>query len=203
MAEVTALFWDVGGVLLTNAWDGASRRQAVERFGLDEQEFEARHELVAAQLEKGEMDLEAYLHHTVFYQTRPFTEEAFKDFMFAQSRPHPETLAVADRLAHSGKYLLATLNNESLELNLYRISQFNLRRSFTLFLSSCFLGVLKPDESIYRRALWITQRPPDESVFIDDRALNIEPAQRCGMRTIHYQTPVQLLRELEGMGIAL
>ena len=29
------LFFDVGGVLLTNGWDTAARRRAAETFGLD------------------------------------------------------------------------------------------------------------------------------------------------------------------------
>ena len=182
MADLKALFWDVGGILLTNGWDRASRRKAVETFGLDAEEFESR---------------------TVFYRPRDFTNEAFKDFMFAQSAPYPEPLAIVERLAHSRRYLMATLNNESLELNLYRINRFGLRRHFTAFLSSCFLGVKKPDEVIYRLALQLTQLAPTESLFIDDRALNLECAGRLGMRTIHYQNPAQLEQALRESGIEL
>ncbi len=201
MAEVNGLFWDVGGVLLTNGWDRASRRRAVEEFALDWDEFESRHELVNTAFELGQLGLEDYLDRTVFYRSRAFTKQAFEDFMRAQSQPYPETLAVVDRLARSRRYLLATLNNESLELNLYRINRFGLRRHFTAFLSSCFLGVKKPDEAIYKLALQLTQLAPDESVFIDDRALNLECAARLGMRTIHYQNPAQLEQALRESGI--
>jgi len=37
-----------------------------------------------------------------------------------------------------------------LELNVYRIEKFGLARCFPVFFSSCFLGVRKPDEEIYR-----------------------------------------------------
>ncbi len=30
MAKITTLFWDVGGVILTNGWDRAGRRRAAE-----------------------------------------------------------------------------------------------------------------------------------------------------------------------------
>ena len=121
--------------------------------------------------------------------------------MFAQSKPLPETLSIVERLAASRKYLMATLNNESLELNRYRIEQFGLRKHFTAFLSSCFLGVKKPEHTIYRLASQITQRAPDECLFIDDRALNLECAQLLGMRTIHYQNPAQLRQELQRHGV--
>jgi putative hydrolase of the HAD superfamily len=202
--KITTLFWDVGGVLLTNGWDKASRRKACEKFALDWEEFEGRHELVAAAFETGQLALDNYLKHTIFYRPRAFTQQDFQEFMFAQSEPRPETLAIVERLAQSGKYLLATLNNESLELNLYRIDRFGLRNHFEVFFSSCFLGAKKPDEAIYRLALQLTQRPPQECVFIDDRALNVECARHwVGMHAIHYQAPHQLMGELEGLGVEI
>ena len=88
------------------------------------------------------------------------------------------------------------MNNESLELNLYRIEQFRLRNYFSAFFSSCFLGAGKPDCAVYRPALQITQIVPEECLFIDDRPLNLECAQLSGMRTIRYQNTAQLRREL-------
>src|ERR1022692_3578960 len=43
--EIHAIFWDVGGVLLSNAWDRTERAAALEHFRLDEAEFHARHEI--------------------------------------------------------------------------------------------------------------------------------------------------------------
>ncbi|MDH3443971.1 MAG: HAD family phosphatase [Deltaproteobacteria bacterium] len=196
MTAITTLFWDVGGVLLTNGWPTESRRRAVEHFGLNGEEFEKRHESVMAAFETGQVELDAYLDRTLFYVSRSFSRNEFKSFMLDQSKPHPEVLALLAQLAHRKNYLLCTLNNESLELNLYRIRKFELRRYFKAFFSSCFLGVRKPDEAIYRKALEITQRTPEECLFIDDRPANIEPAAALGWGTIHYQDPLQLRREL-------
>jgi len=201
VAEVKGLFWDVGGILLTNGWDRATRRRAVETFNLDLEEFEDRHEQVDAAFELGQLGLDGYLDRTVFYRSRPFTKQALKEFMFAQSAPYPEALAIVERLAGSGRYLLATLNNESLELNLHRIDRFGLRRYFSMFLSSCFLGAKKPDHTIFRLALQLTQLAPEEALFIDDRALNLECARSYGMHTIHYQHVAQLQEELRTLNI--
>lgn len=203
MAEVTTLFWDVGGVLLTNGWDRTARRQAAQQFHLDWEEFQDRHEMIINDFEIGHLTLEEYLERTVFYRSRPFSQNDFQTFLFAQSQPHPEMLAIVEHLAGSGKYLLATLNNESLELNRYRIEKFRLREYFTIFFSSCFLGMKKPERAIYTMALHITQRTPEECLYIDDRALNLECAQRLGMRTIHYQYPEQLREELCRHGVAI
>ena len=201
MADTKGLFWDIGGVLLTNGWDRAARSRAAQTFTLDWEEFENRHEMVEAAFELGQLGLDGYLDRTIFYRSRSFTRETFKEFMFAQSAPHPEALAIVERLARSARYLLATLNNESLELNLYRIERFGLRRYFTMFLSSCFLGVMKPDEAIFRLALQLTQLAPEETLFIDDRALNLECARSYGMRTVHYHDPVQLREELHALRV--
>lgn len=201
MADISALFWDVGGVLLTNGWDRASRRRAAEEFDLCWDEFQERHDLVVTDFERGRISLDEYLRCTVFHRDRSFTAEAFKDFMFAQSKPHAATLAIVERFARDRKYMLATLNNESLELNLYRIEKFGLRDYFDLFLSSSFLGVMKPEEAMYRLALHVTQRDPANCVFIDDRELNVERAALVGIRAIHYQSPEQLRHDLQELGV--
>ena len=203
MAEPSALFWDVGGVLLSNGWDRHGRRRAAKQFALDWEEFQDRHELVVNDFETGHISLDQYLACTVFDRDRGFTRDEFTEFMFAQSEAYPETLAIVEQLALNGTYLLATLNNESLELNRYRIERFGLRNHFDLFLSSCFLGVAKPEEAIYRMALHVTQREPEACVFIDDRGLNVERAAALGIRTIHYQSPEQLRRDLDALDVAV
>jgi putative hydrolase of the HAD superfamily len=201
MPGPTALFRDVGGVILTNGWDRSARRKAVERFKLFWEEFEDRHELVVSLFEKGQLGLDAYLNRTVFYRPRDFTVDDFKRFMFAQSESFLDTLAVLKRLARSKQYLLGTLNNESRELDLYRIERFELRRYFDVFFSSCFLGLQKPDPAIYRLVLEMTQRAPGEFVFIDDHPLNLECAREMGILTIRFQSAPQLEKELRELGV--
>ena len=99
MAEVSTLFWDNGGVILTNGWDRGSRQKAVEKFHLDWADFEDRHELMLNAFECGEATLDEYLQRTVFYRERPFTPEEFKQFMFEQSQALPEALEFLGQLA--------------------------------------------------------------------------------------------------------
>jgi len=201
MPDVTALFWDVGGVILSNGWDRAARGEAAKKFGLDWEEFQDRHDLASPAFETGRITLDTYLVRTVFYRKRAFTREEFTDFIFAQSEEFPESRAVLSAVATVGEYLLATINNEPLELNERRIKQFQLRREFKAFFSSCFVGIRKPDEGIYRIALEVTQRQPEECLFIDDRELNLECARQMRMRTIHYQNAAQLRRDLAANGV--
>ena len=97
MSEVTALFWDVGGVILSNGWDRPDRAMAGKSSGLDWEEFEDRHELASPAYEAGEITLDTYLQRTVFYRKRDFTPQEFTTFILAQSSELPESRAVLSR----------------------------------------------------------------------------------------------------------
>ena len=201
MAEIKAVFWDVGGVLLTNAWDHTQRDAAIKRFQLDREEFAERHELVVSSFERGKITLDEYLDRVVFYRSRGFAREEFKKFMFELSEPNSAALIFARKLAKTGKYLMGTINNESRELNQYRIEKFGMREIFTVFVSSCYVGLRKPEEGIYRLALDMTQQIPGQCCFIDDRALNLEVAKRLGMQTVEMDDVEQLEEDLRKLGI--
>ena len=201
MTTIRALFWDVGGVLLTNAWDHSQRSEALQHFQLEEAEFRDRHEMVVSSFERGKITLDEYLDRTVFYRPRPFTREMFRDYMYSLSEALPEMLPFAQSLSDSGKYLMSTINNESRELNCYRLDKFALRKIFRLFISSCFVGLRKPESGIYEVALEITQIPAQECCFIDDRSLNLECAAKLGMHTIEMDNLQQLRGDLAKLGI--
>jgi putative hydrolase of the HAD superfamily len=201
LAEITTLFWDIGGVILTNGWDRGSRKDAANAFHLDWDEFQDRHDLSFPAFDSGQITLNEYLDRTLFYRPRGFTREEFTAFMFAQSKEYPETRAILDTLTSSGKYFVGAINNEPLELNQYRIEAFDLRRNFLVFFSSCYVRYRKPEEMIFRVALEVTQRRPEQCLFIDDRPLNLESPRRLGMNTIHHQNAAQLRLELRNYGV--
>ena len=200
---ITTIFFDIGGVLLTDGWGHDSRRAAAEQFGLDWDEYSDRHEKVGHAIETNRMSLEQYLDRAIFYRPREFSREEFRAFIFAQSQPKPESIAIVAQLADSKNHFLATINNEVLELNLYRLEHFGLRRYFRVFFSSCFLGLRKPDEAIYRLALQVTQEAPANCIFIDDREVNLECPRELGLNTILFRDAAQLRSELTQAGIEL
>jgi putative hydrolase of the HAD superfamily len=201
MARITTLFWDIGGVVLTNGWDRNSRKSASDAFQFDYEEFQDRHDLSFPAFDAGQLSLNDYLDRTLFYRPRKFTREEFTAFMFAQSKEHPATRAILDAVVATNRYFVGAINNEPLELNQYRIEAFHLRRSFQVFFSSCYLHYRKPEEGIFRVALAVTQRQPQECVFIDDRPLNLEAPRRLGMSVIHHQSADQLRVDLRNLQV--
>lgn len=95
MSEIDHIFFDIGGVLGSNGWDREQRNRAVERFHLDADDFQWRHEDVVGEWEEGRITLDEYLDIAVFYTDRQFTRSAFIRFMLDQSVPHSDTVAVA------------------------------------------------------------------------------------------------------------
>jgi putative hydrolase of the HAD superfamily len=175
---------------------------ALKKFDVDAVDFQERHEMVVSSFERGKISLHEYLERTIFCHPRRFTKEEFCQYMFSLSQPDPAALDLARKLAGSGRYFMATINNESKDLNLYRIQHFDLRGIFSLFVSSCFVGLRKPEEGIYRLALETTQRPAEECCFIDDRAINLESASRLGMHVIRMKNASQLQQELAKLGVS-
>src|SRR5271167_4347608 len=94
LTTITSLFWDIGGVILTNGWDREARRQAAKAFDLDWDELQDRHDLSFPAFDTGHITLDQYLDRTLFYKPRSFTREEFTAFMFAQSQEYPESRAV-------------------------------------------------------------------------------------------------------------
>ena len=199
--SLTHVFFDIGGVLGTNGWDREQRARALQKFGVEDDDFEHRHHQVVSEFETGAMSLEEYLDVTVFYTPRLFSREDFELYMLSLSEPNPYSIEVAKHLAATRRVRLMTMNNESAVLNVYRIDHFGLKAIFPTFLSSCWLGVRKPQRAFFERGLGIAQADPGSSLLIDDRDQNLAPATALGMHTIRFTDAESLARQLAEYGV--
>jgi putative hydrolase of the HAD superfamily len=197
-----AILFDVGGVLLTNGWDLRERAAVLSHFHLDLAVFEALHSSYYDAWERAAISIAEYLDATVFYEPREFTRNEFFALMLAQSKLQPDgAFGILQELAASDKCLLGALNNEARETNEYRFDHFGLRGLFKVALSSCYLGLRKPEPAIYRRALDILGRPAERILFIDDRKENVAGALTAGMKAIRFEGAEALRRTLERIGV--
>jgi putative hydrolase of the HAD superfamily len=202
MSSFDVVLFDVGGVLLTNGWDHKERAAAVAQFKLDKQELETRHEKVAGAWERGEISRNQYLDAAVFYEPRSFSRDEFFDFMLAQSLLLEDgAMGVLKEISGSNGFMVGALNNEARETNEFRFGKFDLRKYFKVALSSCYVGLRKPDAAIYRRALDILGTPPPRILFIDDREENVAGAAAAGMKTIRFTGETGLWKDLEKLGV--
>jgi putative hydrolase of the HAD superfamily len=202
MFPFDVILFDVGGVLLTNGWDHAERADAAKQFDLDLEGLEARHAEVYPTWERGAITGKEYLTTVIFNEPRSFSRGAFFSFMLAQSKWLPDgAMGILKELAASKKCMVGALNNEARETNEYRFREFGLREYFSVALSSCYLGLRKPDAAIYNRALDILGRPAERILFIDDRAENVVGAVSVGIKGIVFKGAESLTLELKDLGV--
>ncbi|MEO5569961.1 MAG: HAD-IA family hydrolase [Bacteroidia bacterium] len=186
-SQIKVIFFDIGGVLLSNGWGHLSRQKAAKVFGLNYDEMNVLHNFIYNVFEIDSITLDDYLDTVVFNHPREFTKEDFKKFMFDQSVALPKLMPWLKEWKRNCGFRIFSLNNESRELNDYRINKFKLHQYFDGFISSCHVGIRKPDPGIYRLAMGIVQAKPEECVYFDDRLMLAQTAQKLGIRSFHHQ----------------
>lgn len=201
--QISCLFLDIGGVLLTNGWGRERRQQAAIQFNLNYTELDERHHLTFDTYEEGKLTLEEYLDRVIFFEERSFSRDEFKSFMYAQSKPYPEMINLVKRIKQRYQLKVATVSNEGRELTEYRIRTFNLSEFVDFFISSCYVHFRKPDEDIFRIALDVAQIPPEQVVYIDDRQLFVEVSRGLGLTAIRHTDAASTKKQLEGLGLIL
>lgn len=198
---ITTLFLDIGGVLLTDGWGRTSRKNAAFIFDIDHDAMEERHHLTFDTYELGKISLEEYLKRVVFYADRSFSYDAFKEFMYAQSKPFPEMIKIISQLKKQYGLKVAAVSNEGRELNDIRIKNFKLCDFIDFFISSCFVHLQKPDMEIFRMALDMSQATPEQVLYIDDQPMFVEVAQSFGMNGLHHTDIESTVEKLKEFGL--
>lgn len=204
--SIRTLFWDLGGVVLTNGWDLGQRTRVLTRLGVNLEAYEEAHDRANYYWERGLITAENFFSQTVLRPnpTVNLTFEMLWPQVCAESKVlHPECLDLLADLKQTGRYRVATLNNESRELNEYRLDAFKLRSLFDYFICSGYVHEMKPMPGIYNAAVDISGFAADTALFIDDKKENCDAAQEAGMNAILFETPAQLCADLAGYDIKL
>jgi putative hydrolase of the HAD superfamily len=149
----------------------------------------------------GKLSLDEYLTRVVFCSERPFSREAFKTFMLAQSKPYPDMINLVRDLKARHNLKVAAVSNEGRELAVHRIQRFELGAFVDFFIVSCFVHYRKPDADIYGIALDIAQAQPEQVAYVDDRAMFVEVAGGLGIRGIHHTGYESTRIALKAMGL--
>jgi putative hydrolase of the HAD superfamily len=202
--EIRAIYWDIGGVLLTNGWDHEERARVLQQFAIPRDEYESRHEEANDRWERGEFSDEEFVKQTVFFKERSFTPEQFIQAVREQSKWLPGGAKnVIAALRKNNGLKMAMLNNESGPLNDYRIATFGLAEYFDGFFCSAYIGMRKPEPRMFRTGAELLHFQPEECAFIDDRDKNCAAAAGVGMHAIQYKGEEALKDALRALGVEL
>lgn len=198
--DITTLFLDIGGVLLTNGWGHDFRSLAAKKFNIDFNDFDTRHGIVFETYELGKLTMDEYLDIVVFYEQRDFTKDEFRGFMLTQSKPYPEMIELIKRLKMRYGLKIVAVSNEARELNTYRIQEFELAGFIDFFVSSTYIHIRKPDTDIYKLALDMAQVQPGEVIYIDDVSVFVAVAEGLGIKSICHINYESTCKQLQSLG---
>jgi len=202
-SSITALFLDIGGVLLTDGWSHKASKLAAKEFGMNLEELNKRHSEALDTYELGKLTIEEYLSLVVFYEKRVFTPAQFRNFMFAQSKPYPKMIELVRRLKARYGLKIVAVSNEGRGLNEYRIRKFKLDEFVDSFISSCFVQLRKPDADIFRVALNAVQVPANQVIYIENTPMFVEVAESLGIRSILHTDYTSTCAKLFSFGLEI
>jgi glucose-1-phosphatase len=103
----------------------------------------------------------------------------------------------------SKRYCLAVLSNTD-PIHVAELEKrFDFFRFFKHRIYSCAVGASKPSPVIFRAALQACKTTADNAIYIDDIPVYVEAARQLGMSGIVFQSPDQLMADLEPFGATL
>lgn len=95
------------------------------------------------------------------------------------------------------------LSNMPSDLVTYLRANCGWMENFAFKTFSSEVGMIKPDPAIYEHALHGLGVSASESLFVDDREINIQAARALGIHAIQFSSIAQLKDDLEAMGFPI
>jgi putative hydrolase of the HAD superfamily len=111
----------------------------------------------------------------------------------------PDTVALMRRLHAAGVplYCLSNMQHASIA---YLEREHDYWDVFSGAVISSRIQLIKPEPAVYRHLLESFGLRGEDTVFIDDTAVNLPPAQAFGIKTIRFENAAQCERELRALG---
>ena len=100
-------------------------------------------------------------------------------------KPYQPMLDLVGRLNQASYYTSVLSNNNEL---MYYNQSSEIKNKVHLGLSSHLIGFSKPDARAYQKLLWVTGAKAEETIFVDDKARNIEAAERLGIHGFRFRS---------------
>ncbi len=115
--------------------------------------------------------------------------------------PHRDILDLASKL--KGKYAVIYLTNYNKDYWDEILRRFDFNDWFSWGVVSYEIGFRKPAKEGFEYILQKSAVRPEEAVFIDDTAKNLEQPKALGIKTINFRDKAALLNELANLGVKI
>jgi putative hydrolase of the HAD superfamily len=195
---IRAVIFDYG-MVLTGVPDAEAHATMVRITGLPVERFESlywndRHAYDEGKL-SGITFWQKFLHDAEIEADQSKVEELNRLDARMWTAQNPAMVAWQKRLKQHG-VLTAILSNmgDSVLANIQR--EFDWINGFDVLVWSYQLHIAKPDPKIYLHTLQRLGTRPEETLFIDDKRVNVDAAIALGMKAIEFSTVEQLRKDL-------
>ena len=195
--SISAVIWDLGGVLVRTK-NPSPREKLAVKYNMSRGELE---ELVFGlesgdRAQRGEITTEEHWenirrHLNLSHQEIKSFEESFWDGDILNFKLVDYIRTLKDR------YKTALLSNAFSDLRSEITEQWKIADIFDEITISAEVGMVKPDAQIYLHILHLLDTEPNQAVFIDDFAHNVEGARAVNMHAVQFINNTQTISELE------
>ena len=200
MSKITDIVFDVGRVLIDVNHDELQlflQEHGAGSLSIDE--FETKSDLIA--YEHGQIDSDTFLENMNRLLTTPVDKQQLTDLWLGMFSPFTEMLELAHKLkAHYGVYLLSNTNPLHWQ---HIVPKYQLDQICHAMLTSCEIGIMKPDRAIYQLAEQRFELIPGNTLFIDDKLENTIAAEQQGWHTVHHLDINETYSQLNTMGVQI
>jgi putative hydrolase of the HAD superfamily len=200
MAEVRAVLWDFGGVILSSPFEAFAsyeRQEGLPEGFLRQLNATNPDSNAWARLERSDVDLAGFAE---LYEAEAAAAghriDAGAVLALLSGELRPAMVQALRRIRGEG-LVQACLTNNVAGMEAARPELAEVMDIFDAVLESSKLGVRKPDPRFYDLALEAVDVTPTEAVFLDDLGINLKPARALGITTIKVVDPDEALAELE------
>ena len=135
----------------------------------------------------------------------PEWEQPIRDFYGRWTEmlkaPIPGTVEIFRELKDSKRYKIYALTNWQAGLFDIALVRYNFLHWFDGRVVSGEEKTRKPFPEFYQRLLNRYNVKAGEAIFIDDNFRNVQAAEKLGIRSIHFESPQQLRKELNSLNL--
>jgi putative hydrolase of the HAD superfamily len=197
---VKAIFFDLGGVLVTDVFTVLDPFFSRKAHTLAEKVKDIR-KTYWLDYELGRMTGHEFMQKVLADLGFGLEPERAMQIACAMIKLDKDVFKVMKKLKESGKYRIGVISNNSKEWSVYSKENLGIGAYCDSWIVSCDLGIKKPDKEIYLKAAESLGLMPEECLFIDNKQRNIDGAAVVGMKGIHFKDAKQLVEELKKLGI--
>jgi putative hydrolase of the HAD superfamily len=202
LSNTKAVIFDYGEVLCHPP--SASEIESIANmFDLSREKFRALWIKNRDQFDRGDISSEVYWRKFAEDAGRPIDEEVLRDLaerdVAMWSAVNPEMIAWIEELWKAG-IKTAVLSNMHADMADYARRNFRWLAGLNCVTLSAEVRAIKPHPEIYEHCLRGLKTSPAETLFIDDREVNVKAAEAMGIHGIQFKSLPQLRQELEAEG---